>query len=186
LKDGPAASVRFWPAVRVLSLSLASNPPIENRMRSKFRWPRSLTSSMTEHEKIGRKLPGKSTPTISTGQTSKSPKFQPSQNWAILQKRIQAPSSLSSPAPIPSKKRKRNETNEKTDQPKKLKPQTPKKQKLKILKLKPSLTTYNPWHPHESSRQSQGNPLLILESTDKTIKSSPCPREPDPQAFYFK
>jgi hypothetical protein len=142
-----------------------------NRMRSKFRKPHPSTSSMTEHEKIGRKPPGKSTSIITTGQTSNSTKFQPSQNWAILQKRIQAPSS--SPAPIPSKKRKRNEINEKTDQPKKLKPQTTNYQKLKIQKPKPSLTTYNPWHPHESSRQSQGNPLLILESTDKTIKSSP-------------
>jgi hypothetical protein len=66
--------------------------------------------------------------------------FQPSQNWAALQKSL--PQEL-------SKKRKRTS-----------KPQSstvqPKKEKTR--------TTYNPWRPNDSVSRNTGNPALILLS----------------------
>jgi hypothetical protein len=85
---------------------------------------------------------------------NRKPVFLPSQNWTSLQKSLPKQ---------PSKKRKRE-----AEQPSK-KP-TKTKKPVKITKQ----TTYNPWHPNDSSFRGKGNPALVLqsESTDKIIKLS--------------
>jgi hypothetical protein len=82
--------------------------------------------------------------------------FQPSQNWAQLQKSL--------PQATTSKKRKRPSRTERLDPP-----------KHKAQKTNPSLSTYNPWRPYASSSRSAGNPLLVLSAGDKNIKYTfPC------------
>jgi RNA exonuclease 4 len=93
-------------------------------------------------------------PKTDTKETKTSLPFQPSQNWALLQKSL--------PQATTSKKRKRTSNTETTNPP-----------KPKAQKIKPSLSTYNPWRPHASTSRSAGNPLLVLTSEDKNIRYAP-------------
>src|SRR5438270_11133696 len=110
-------------------------------------------TSMTERKTST--APGKPLATTLSKTDSKETKatlpFQPSQNWALLQKSL--------PRVTTSKKRKRTSRTERPDPP-----------KHKTQKTNPPLSTYNPWKPYASSSHSAGNPLLVVSSADKNIK----------------
>lgn len=117
-----------------------------------LRWKASVTS-MTERKTstvMAKRLETTLSKTDSK-ETKATLPFQLSQNWALLQKSL--------PQVTTSKKRKRTSRTERPDPP-----------KHKEQKVKPSLSTYNPWRPHAISSRSAGNPLLVQSSADKNIK----------------